>query len=244
MSLSPTAALIIIGNEILSGRTIDKNLNFLALELGKIGVRFAEAAVVPDDEAKIIDTVNRFRKEYTYVFTTGGIGPTHDDITTSSIAKAFGVGLKEDPKAIAAMVEYYSKLDQELNDARRKMALIPENATPVGNPVSGAPGFRAENVFVMAGIPRIMQAMYHNIAPELKHGELVESREVVLKASESNIAEQLQLWQDNYSDIDIGSYPAMVNFEATVSVVLRSTNVNQLDELEQIIRSHYAKELA
>ena len=151
------ASLIIIGNEILSGRTQDKNLSYLATWLNEIGIQLSEVRVIRDEEDEIIDTVNLLRKKYNYVFTTGGIGPTHDDITSESIAKAFKVDLETNPQALAILKEYYK--DSELTEARLKMTKIPKGAELVENPVSKAPGFKIENVFVMAGIPKIMQGM-------------------------------------------------------------------------------------
>ena len=161
-----TAALLIIGNEILSGRTRDANLQFLALELNKLGVRMVECRVVPDIEKTIVDTLNEMRRKFDYVFTTGGIGPTHDDITADCIAKAFGVGISEHPEAVARMTKHYG--DPALfTPARRRMARVPHGGTLVDNPVSVAPGFQMENVFTFAGIPAVMQAMFHSMKHQI-----------------------------------------------------------------------------
>ena len=167
------AALIIIGNEILSGRTQDKNLSYLANWLNEIGIQLSEVRVIRDEEKVIIDTVNHLRSEYDYVFTTGGIGPTHDDITSLSIARAFGVELEINDKALAILKEYYK--DGELTEARMKMTMIPVGAELVDNPVSKAPGFKMDNVFVMAGIPSIMQGMLEGARRFLKGGDVVKS---------------------------------------------------------------------
>ena len=165
---NPTACLIIIGNEILSGRTVDANLPFLAQELGGIGVVMREVRVVPDDEAEIVGAVNALRARYTYVFTTGGIGPTHDDITAACIARAFGLPFGRNPEAERRLRAYYPP--EKLNDARLKMAETPEGAELIDNPVSVAPGFRVENVYVLPGVPKIMQAMFAGLKAGLKGG--------------------------------------------------------------------------
>src|SRR5579883_2540321 len=158
-----TACLLIIGNEILSGRTKDANLPFLAVELNKLGVRLIECRVIPDIERTIVDTLNEVRRKFDYVFTTGGIGPTHDDITADCVAKAFGVPLREHPEALARLAAGYANPAVDLNAARRRMARVPEGGTLIDNPVSRAPGFKIGNVYVMAGIPRVMQSMFDSI---------------------------------------------------------------------------------
>src|SRR5919107_4329286 len=163
-----TAAILVIGDEILSGRTKDKNIGYIAEYLTGIGVDLREVRVVPDVEEEIVAAVNALRSRYTYLFTTGGIGPTHDDITADCIAKAFGVGIDHDPRAVAMLRERYTP--EELNEARMRMARIPDGASLIENPISKAPGFRIGNVFVMAGVPSIMQAMLDNIAPTLETG--------------------------------------------------------------------------
>ena len=170
------AALIIIGNEILSGRTKDKNLAYLAEWLNEIGIQLYEVRVIRDDESEIIDCVNLLRKKYNYVFTTGGIGPTHDDITTESIAKAFKVDLETNPEALRILKGYYK--EGELNEARLKMTLLPQGAELVENPVTKAPGFKMENVFVMAGIPSIMQGMLEGARKFLEVGSKMTSKSI------------------------------------------------------------------
>ena len=185
---NPTACVLIIGNEILSGRTKDVNLNFIATRLTELGIRLMEGRVIPDLSDVIVDTVNNCRARYDYVFTTGGIGPTHDDITAECIAEAFGVGLVKHPEArrlIAAMCE---KNGVELNEARLRMANVPEGGILVNNPISGAPGFKMENVFVLAGVPRIMRDMFAGCEIHLEGGNKVKSKTVVAYLAEGVIA--------------------------------------------------------
>ena len=218
-----TACLLIIGNEILSGRTKDANLNFLALELNKLGVQLRECRVIPDVEQTVVDTLNEVRKKFDYVFTTGGIGPTHDDITADCIAKAFGVGISEHPEAVARMTKHYG--DPALfTPARRRMARIPHGGVLVDNPVSIAPGFQMENVFTFAGIPKIMQAMFESMKHRLVGGAPVISRTVRTNLPEGIIAEPLGALQKRFDDLDIGSYPGFRNGKVSVSLVLRGTD--------------------
>jgi molybdenum cofactor synthesis domain-containing protein len=218
-----TACLLIIGNEILSGRTKDANLNFLALELNKLGVQLRECRVIPDVEQTVVDTVNEVRKKFDYVFTTGGIGPTHDDITADCIAKAFGVGISEHPEAVARMTRHYG--DAALfTPARRRMARIPHGGVLVDNPVSIAPGFQMENVFTFAGIPTIMQGMFAAMKHRLVGGAPVISRTVRTNLPEGIIAEPLGALQKRFDDLDIGSYPGFRNGKVSVSLVLRGTD--------------------
>lgn len=225
---APTACLIIIGNEVLSGRTQDKNLSWIAKELNDTGVKLAEARIIPDIEQVIIDTVNTCRKAHTYVFTTGGIGPTHDDITSACIAKAFGVKLERNTQAVAILEKHYSK--ENLNEARLKMAEIPVGASLVPNPVSAAPGFCMENVYVMAGVPSIMQAMFGFIKPQLKGGPKTLSRTLSAYITEGIIAEKLTAIQNQSPEVEIGSYPFIRNQRLGVSLVSRSTNPQALDK--------------
>ena len=222
------AALIIIGNEILSGRTQDKNLSYLANWLNEIGIQLSEVRVIRDEEEVIIETINYLRKTYDYVFTTGGIGPTHDDITSLSIAKAFNVDLEINDKALSILKEYYK--DSELTDARMKMTMIPKGAELVENPVSKAPGFKMENVFVMAGIPSIMQGMLEGARKHLKGGDIIKSVSVDVFTPESNVADELTKLQDKYKNIEIGSYPFTKENRFGTSLVLRSKNEQLLEE--------------
>ncbi len=222
-----TAALLIIGNEILSGRTKDANLPYLAEQLGALGVRLAEARVVSDVEAEIVAAVNTLRGRYDYVFTTGGIGPTHDDITAASVAKAFGVAHELNAEAVALLENHYQTT--EINEARLRMATIPVGATLIENPVSKAPGFRIGNVFVMAGVPKIMQAMFDGIAPTLIGGAPMRSRSVTCGLPEGTLAKPLGEIQERHPDIDIGSYPYFRVGKFGVTVVLRGTGAARLD---------------
>lgn len=221
------AALIIIGNEILSGRTKDKNLAYLAEWLNEIGIQLYEVRVIRDDEKEIIDCVNLLRKKYDYVFTTGGIGPTHDDITTESIAKAFNVELETNPEALKILQSYYK--EGELNEARLKMTLLPKGAELVENPVTKAPGFKMENVFVMAGIPSIMQGMLEGARTFLKIGNKMTSKSIDVFMPESYVAEELSKMQDNYPEVEIGSYPFNKEGQFGTSLVMRSANLDTLE---------------
>jgi molybdenum cofactor synthesis domain-containing protein len=225
---APRAALIIIGNEILSGRTEDKNINHIALELGKIGIRFMEVRVIPDIEDTIVDTVNEMRPKFDYIFTTGGIGPTHDDITTDAIAKAFGVKVVTHPEAFGRLTEYY-KDRGGLNEGRSKMAQLPEGAGLIDNPVSTAPGFFVDNVYVMAGIPNVMQAMLDCIKGNLKGGAVIISKELVVYTAESKIATPLRELQERNPEVEIGSYPFVDGVRFGTSLVLRTTNKDSLE---------------
>lgn len=229
-----TACLIIIGNEILSGRTQDKNLAWLAKSLNDEGIRLMETRVIPDVKQTIIDTVNACRNNFTYVFTTGGIGPTHDDITSDAIASAFGVSLERNSEAVALLERHYSKAD--LNAARLKMADIPAGASLILNPVSAAPGFRIGNVYVLAGVPTIMQAMFDFIRPELKGSERMLSRTLSVFVTEGMIASALSAIQDEYPDVEIGSYPFMRQQRLGTSLVARATDSARLDSACRKIR--------
>ncbi len=228
-----TACIIVIGNEILSGRTQDKNVGWLAKELNEIGVRLSEARVIPDIEATIIDTINSCRRQFTYVFTTGGIGPTHDDITSAAIAKALGVTLQPNAEAVSILERHYGR--ENLNHARLKMAEIPTGATLIPNPVSAAPGFAMENVYVMAGVPSIMQAMFGHIRSHLVGGEKVMSRTISAYVTEGVIAERLTAIAASFASVDIGSYPFIRQNRLGTSLVARSTDTQALNQaFEQI----------
>ena len=200
-----TAAVLIIGDEILSGRTQDTNLNFIAKYLGTYGVDLAEARVVPDIKDEIITALNALRAKYDYVITTGGIGPTHDDITADCVAEAFGVKLYEHPEIIEMM---RSRWQGELNAARRRMARVPEGGTLVKNAVQGPPGFQIGNVFVLAGVPAVMRSMMDDVVPRLRTGAVVIARTVRVEgAGEGVIAEPLAALAKSHPDLSIGSYP-------------------------------------
>lgn len=222
-----TAAVVIIGNEILSGRTSDANLPYLAKALNAVGVRVMEARVVADDEVAIISAVNTCRAAYDHVFTTGGIGPTHDDITSAAIARAFGVAIVRDPRATDLLTRHYAAA--ELSEARLKMADIPEGAALVDNPVSAAPGFRIGNVWVLPGVPRILQAMVDGLVAGLKGGDPVLSRTISAFTTESSIAFALGEVQQQHPATEIGSYPFVRSGRFGTSLVVRSTNRDALD---------------
>ncbi|MDQ1080165.1 molybdopterin-binding protein [Pseudoroseomonas cervicalis] len=234
----PTACLLIIGNEVLSGRTQDANLKFLATRLGERGIPLREVRVIPDVRETIIATVNEVRAKFTYVFTTGGIGPTHDDITAECIAAAFGVPWEPHPEAWARLEAHYARQDPpaEFNPARQRMATMPRGATLIDNPVSIAPGFIIGNVHVMAGVPRIMQAMFDGLAPSLQGGTPVASRAVHANGMlEGRVAEGLGAIQARFPGIDIGSYPYYRPSGNGVSLVAKGTDPAQLDAaLEQM----------
>ncbi len=221
------AALVIIGNEILSGRTVDKNLNYIALSLGKSGIRLSEVRVIPDIEEEIIAAVQQMSDKFDYVFTTGGIGPTHDDITSFCVAKAFGVEAVLNHEAVAELEAYYP--EGEVTDARLRMAIIPQGATLIKNPVSGAPGFKINNVHVMAGVPRIMQGMLENVIPTLEGGLPVLAKTVEAPLGESVIAKKLQEIEAKYDDLEIGSYPSFKKGYVSVSLVVRCIDQEKLD---------------
>jgi molybdenum cofactor synthesis domain-containing protein len=221
-----TAALIVIGEEILSGRTKDENISHIAAYLTKIGILLREVRVVRDVEAEIIAAVNELRARYTYVFTTGGIGPTHDDVTTEAIAMAFGVEAPIDPRAVEAMRKGYR--GDELSPARLRMARIPHGAELIDNPVSRAPGFMLGNVIVMAGIPRIMQVMLDAVAPCLKKGRPMLARSVRVDAPEGDVAAWLAAVQASHPEVQIGSYPFFEKGRLGTYVVLRSVDEDLL----------------
>jgi molybdenum cofactor synthesis domain-containing protein len=221
-----TACLIIIGNEILSGRTQDKNLAWIANQLNEAGIRLMEVRVIPDIEPTIIETVNACRSQFTYVFTTGGIGPTHDDITSECVAEAFGVAWVVHPEAYAEMAADYAARTPpvEFNAARLRMATVPAGASLIRNAVSVAPGFRIGNVFVMAGVPKVMQAMFEALAPTLEGGVPTVSRAVhAIGVFEGTIAEPLAAIQEASPGVSLGSYPYYRASGNGVAIVARGT---------------------
>ena len=229
MNNNKIAAFIIIGDEILSGRTKDENLNFLAINLTKIGIDLNEVRVIKDNEDQIIKTINNLKSNYDYIFTSGGIGPTHDDITSLSIAKALNYQYVLNDEAKNILVNYYG--NENINDARLKMAYLPKSAKLLENPISSAPGFIIENIFVFAGVPKIFQAMFKCSLKYLVAGNVIKSIEVKLSLVESQIAKHIYNLQQHYSnlkidsDLKIGSYP----FKNGTSVVFRSRNNQLLD---------------
>ena len=228
------ASLIIIGDEILSGRTEDKNLSYLAKWLGKLGINLCEVRVVLDIEKDIIDAVNSLRKRYDYVFTTGGIGPTHDDITTDSIAKAFGVEARIDDDALEKMKEFLA--GKELTAPLLKMLNIPEGGELIYSPATKAPGYKIENVFVMAGIPKIMQGMLEGMYDYLERGEIIHSKSLDIMVGESFFAEDLAEIQDKFPTVLVGSYPFSRDGVYGATIVLRSTRESDLDSCELLVK--------
>jgi molybdenum cofactor synthesis domain-containing protein len=235
-----TAALCVIGDEILSGRTKDKNIGYIADYLTNIGIQLKEVRIVPDEEAEIVAAVNALRVRYNYVFTTGGIGPTHDDITADSIAKAFGVGIDVDERALAPMKAYFERRGVELTPARLRMARIPFGAELVENSVSIAPGFMLGNVIVMAGIPAIMQVMLDAAAKYLKTGRKMLSSALDLHRPEGEIAVMFEELQRRYPDVPMGSYPFIRDGRPGTQLVLRSTDAARLAEAENELKVQLA----
>ena len=222
------ASLLIIGDEILSGRTHDANLSYLATWLNEVGIQLAEVRVVPDVEAEIAEAVNALRSKYDYLFTTGGIGPTHDDITVDSIAAAFEVPVVVHPEAYRRMEEYYGA--DKFTEARKRMTRVPEGAELIDNPVSIAPGIRKDNVFIMAGVPKIMQSMLEGIRPHLRVGRKVWSQALTVHAPESRIAEELGGIQNDNPDTGIGSYPFYHSGGAGAQIVIRSADTAAIEK--------------
>ena len=233
------ASLIIIGDEILSGRTEDKNLSYLAKWLGKLGINLCEVRIVLDIEKDIIDAVNSLRKRYDYVFTTGGIGPTHDDITTDSIAKAFGVEARIDDDALEKMKEFLA--GKELTAPLLKMLNIPEGGKLIYSPATKAPGYKIENVFVMAGIPKIMQGMLEGMYDYLERGEIIHSKSLDIMVGESFFAEDLAEIQDKFPTVLVGSYPFSRDGVYGATIVLRSTRESDLDSCELLVKELITK---
>ena len=222
------AAILIIGNEILSGRTQDTNTSTLATWLNSIGVKVQEVRVIPDIEKTIIDTLNVLRKENEYVFTTGGIGPTHDDITAESVSKAFGLKYEIHKEGYKILEAYYKP--GEFNEGRQKMIWMPENAELILNPTSGAPGFSVDNVFCLPGVPSIMKSMLGGLKNKIVGGEPILSQTISLKTVESEIADSLTKVQNNNQDVEIGSYPFFHAGKLGVSIVIRSEDQSKIDE--------------
>jgi len=221
------AAILIIGNEILSGRTQDTNTSTIALWLNSIGVKVQEVRVIPDIEKIIIDTVNKLREENNYVFTTGGIGPTHDDITAQSISKAFNLNYEIHKEAFQILESYYKP--GEFNEGRQKMVWMPKDAKLILNPTSGAPGFNVENVFCLPGVPSILKSMLGGLKNEIVGGEPILSNTISLRTVESEIAESLTNVQNNNKDVEVGSYPFFQAGKLGVSIVIRSEDQSKID---------------
>ena len=224
-----TAGILVIGDEILSGRTKDKNIGHIAEHLTNIGIEVREVRIVSDVEQEIVTALNALRTRYTHVFTTGGIGPTHDDITADSVAKAFGVPIDVDERAINLLLERIARAD--LNEARLRMARIPDGADLIENSVSKAPGFSIGNVHVMAGVPAVMQAMLDAVTPRLETGKKMISRSFAARAKEGDVAEPLGKVQKQFPDVSMGSYPTFDEvIGPTTTLVLRSRDEARLAE--------------
>ena len=223
-----SAAILIIGNEILSGRTQDTNTSTIAQWLNSIGVKVNEVRVIPDIENTIIETVNHLRKVHNYVFTSGGIGPTHDDITAQSISKAFNLEYEIHREAFKILEAYYK--DGEFNEGRQKMVWMPRNANLILNPTSGAPGFNIENVFCLPGVPSILKSMLGGLKNKIVGGDPILSHTISLKTVESEIANSLTNVQDNNKDVEIGSYPFFQAGKLGVSIVIRSEDQLKIDK--------------
>jgi molybdenum cofactor synthesis domain-containing protein len=238
---TPIAALLIVGNEILSGGTQDANLAFIAKRLSARGIPLAEVRVVRDVEAEIVEALNALRARYTYVFTTGGIGPTHDDITAPCVARAFGLPLEVNAEARTRLEAYYKPRNIELNAARLRMATIPKGAGLIDNPVSAAPGFRCGNVFVMAGVPRIMNAMFDHVETLIEGGTPLLSVTLGCNLKEGDIAAELAAIQVEFPGVDVGSYPSFIS-TPSLRFTLRSADAAALKaaaaRTAAMIRSH------
>ena len=236
------ASILIIGNEILSGRTQDINTSTLATWLNSIGVKVEEVRVIPDVENIIVETLNLLRSKYDYVFTTGGIGPTHDDITAQSVSKAFGIKYEVHKEAFKILEEYYQP--GEFNEGRQKMAWMPEHANLILNPTSGAPGFNVENVYSLPGVPSILKSMLGGLTNNIVGGEPIKSLTISLRTVESEIASSLTKIQNDNLDVEIGSYPFFHAGKLGVSIVIRSEDQNRIDDCNsQILKFVNAKKI-
>ncbi len=220
------AAIIIIGNEILSGRTQDVNVVAISNWLNELGVRLEEVRVIPDIEDLIVETINEVRKKFNYVFTTGGIGPTHDDITSRSIAKAFNLSYGYHKEAYEILEKYYGK--SEFNEGRKKMAMLPAKALLILNPTSGAPGFIVDNVYCLPGVPSILKSMLGGLNDKIVGGKQILNKTINLRTLESEIAESLEKVQKKFHQVEIGSYPFFRSGKVGVSIVIRSTKPNKI----------------
>lgn len=230
-----TACIVIIGNEILSGRTQDANLQYLAKALGGLGIRLREVRVIPDEEPVIVETVNACRVRFDYVFTTGGIGPTHDDITAASVAKAFGVPFGRNKEAEAILRRHYRP--EDVTEGRLRMADMPDGVTFIANPVSSAPGFQLGNVFVLPGVPKIMQAMFEGMKHRLVGGVPMLSKTITSFILEGVIAAALSRVQEKHRDVEIGSYPFFRHGKTGACLVLRSVDAARLDPAAEDVRA-------
>ncbi|WP_139247275.1 molybdopterin-binding protein [Hyphomicrobium sp. NDB2Meth4] len=236
-----TAAVLVIGDEILSGRTPDRNINYIAAHLTRVGIRLREVRVVADDEPAIVAAVNALRKSHDYLFTTGGIGPTHDDITADAVAKAFDVPIDHDPRAVELLMAYFARRGIEATSARLRMARIPLGAELITNIVSVAPGFMIDNVIVLAGVPDIMQVMLDDVTPKLRTGAKMLTETIQLQRPEGEVADLFAAHQKTFPDVAMGSYPSFADGRVSTQLVLRSTDSALLkgarEELERVLAS-------
>lgn len=230
-----TAAILMIGDEILSGRTQDANLSHIARELNTIGVEVREARVVPDTQSEIVAALNALRARYDYVFTTGGIGPTHDDITADAVGAAFGLPVGFHPEAFALLEAHYKP--GEFTEARQRMARTPKGAILIANPVSKAPGFQVGNVFVMAGIPRVMQAMLTEALPRLRRGRPMLSASIAVHLAEGQFGTGLAAVQSRFPDLSIGSYPFHREGRYGASIVVRAKDEERMRQGAEAVRA-------
>lgn len=240
-SMKVTAAAVLIGSELLSGRIADENMHYIANSLVQVGVTLSEVRVIADDCEVIINTVNELRARYDYVFTTGGIGPTHDDITAECIAKAFVKPLIQHPETGKSLRAFFEKKGVEANPERMRMANMPEGATPLKHEGSPVPGFVMENVYVLAGVPRIMQTMLDAAIPQLQKGRPTLSVSVRCDVQEGTLAKGLALLQTEYPNADIGSYPLSREFDFNVSLVVRGTDADELEEIADKVETLIAE---
>ena len=224
-----TAALLVIGDEILSGRTADRNIHYVAEHMTRVGIRLKEVRVVADEVDAIIGAVNELRARYTYLFTTGGIGPTHDDITADAIAKAMGVGIGHDERALDLLNAFFARRKIEATAARLRMARIPHGASLIRNAISVAPGFMLKNVIVLAGVPDVMQVMLDDITPQLDTGAKMQSVTIKLQRAEGDVADIFAAHQKTFPDVTMGSYPSFIDGRISTQLVLRSTDSARLE---------------
>ena len=222
------AAIIVIGNEILSGRTQDINVSFLSKWLNEIGIRVEEVRIIEDKEKSIVDCIKEIKNKFKYVFTTGGIGPTHDDITSKSVAKAFNRKYDFHKEAYDILEKYYTS--EKFSEGRKKMAKIPQGASLIYNPSSGAPGFIVENIFCLPGVPSILKSMVEGLKNKIAGGKKILSQTISVETVESEIANSLEDVQNQFKNVEIGSYPFFRLGKIGVSIVIRSTEKNQIDD--------------
>ena len=236
-----SGVIVVIGNEILSGRTQDKNINFIASRCDKIGIIIKEVRIIPDNKNIIVKTVLDLHKKFDYIFTTGGIGPTHDDITTESIASAFKVKTELHKEALSRLKIHYKNMGVDLNQARKKMAIIPFGSELIDNPVSAAPGFILKNVYVFPGVPKILQAMFFELEDKISGIKNIFSKNIIVHSAEGEIATFLEEIQNQYSGVNIGSYPYYRPPDIGTNIVLRSLDKNIINKAMLAIKSELIK---